>query len=116
MSFKLQGANPTGGQLAKILSYIHEPCILSNSSLPSISTILCVDGHISNIPIKFLIDSGAVISVVCFEFLAGHDVQINHQATTANGAPLDVIGHTQLAVSLETFQAQYIYSCSALNS
>ena len=66
LSFKLQGANPTSGRLAKILSHIHQPRILSNSSLPSISTILCVDGHVSNIPTKFLIDSGAVMSVVCF--------------------------------------------------
>ena len=53
------------------------------------------------------------MSVVCFEFLAGHDVQINRQATAAigaNGAPLDVIGHTQLAVSLGAFQAQYQFT------
>ena len=113
LSFKLQGANLTGGRLAKILSYIHRPRILSNSFLPSISTILCVDGHISNISTKFLIDSGAVMSVVCYEFLTGHDVQINRQATAAigaNRAPLDVIGHTQLAVSLGTFQTQYQFT------
>ena len=46
LSFKLQVANLSGGRLAKVLSYIHRPSILSNSSLPSISTILYVDGHI----------------------------------------------------------------------
>ena len=46
------------------------------------------------------------MSVVCYQFIAGHKVQITRQATAAvgaNGAPLDVIGHTQLAVSLGTF-------------
>lgn len=88
--------------MATVLSQSHRPRIINNSP-PSISTILHVDGHVGEIPTKFLLDSGAVMSVVCYKFLAGHNVQITKQATTAVGAdgtPLDVVGHTVLTVSL----------------
>ena len=86
---------PEGGQLATVLSQSHRPQIINP---PSISTILHVNG-------QFLIDSGAVMSVVCYKFLAGlagHNIQITKQATTAVGAggtPLNVVGHTILTVS-----------------
>ena len=53
------------------------------------------------------------MSVVCYQFLAGHNVQITRQATAAvgaNGTPLDVVGHTQLAVTLGTFRTQYQFT------
>ena len=72
-----------------------------------------MDGHISNKPTKFLLDSGAVMSVVCHQFLVGYNAQITRQPTIAvgaNGTPLDVVGHTQLAVTLGTFHTQYQFT------
>ena len=112
MPFKLQWANRTGGRLATVLSQSHRPRIINNSP-PSISTILHVHGHVGEIPTKFLIDSVAVMSVVCYKFLAGHNVQITKQATTAVGAdgtPLDVVGHTVLTVSLGSFCTQHQFT------
>ena len=72
-----------------------------------------VDGHIGEIPNKLLIDSGAVMSVVCYQFLAGHNVQITKQTTTAAGAygtPLDVVGHATLTASLGSFHTRYQFT------
>ena len=112
MPFELQWVNQTSGQLAAVLSQSHRPQI-NNSSPPLISTILNVDGHIGEIPNKLLLDSGAVMSVICYQFLAGHNVQITKQATTAvqaNGTPLDVVGHTILTISLGSFCTQHHFT------
>ena len=53
------------------------------------------------------------MSVVCYQFLAGHNVQITKQPTTAagaNGTPLDVVGHTILAVALGSFHTQHQFT------
>ena len=113
LSFKLHWANPTSGQLAAVLSHSHRPHITHNSLHHSISTILRVHGHIGEVQTKFLLDSGAVMSVACYQFLAGHNIQITRQAITAVGAnrsPLDVIGHTTLTVSLGSFHSQYSFT------
>ena len=72
-----------------------------------------MDGHIGEIPTKFLLDSGAVMSVVCYQFLAGHDIQITKQAAAAvgaNGTPLDVVGHTTLTVSFGSFHTKHQFT------
>ena len=68
---------------------------------------------IGEIPNKLLLDSGAVMSMECYQFLAGHNVQITKQATTAvgaNGTTLDVVGHTILTVSLGSFHTQHQFT------
>lgn len=87
--------------------------MINDSFSPSVSTILYVDGHISDVSTKFLIDSGAVMSVVCYQLLAGHNAQITKHATAAvgaNGMPLDVVGHTTLTVSLGSFCTQHRFT------
>ena len=96
-----------------VLSQFHQPHIISDSFSPSITTILYVDGHIGEIATKFLIDSGAVMSVVCYQLLTGHNTLITKQATTAvgaNGTPLDVVGLTTLTVSLGSFRTQHQFT------
>jgi len=114
--FKLQGASCTDGQLATALTYIHQPYNI-NSTLFSTNATLYVGGLIGKIPIKFLLDSGASMSVVCHKFIANHHTQITEAETVAvgaNGAPLDVIGLTTLTVSLESFTTQQ--NCPTVNS
>lgn len=113
MSFKLQWVSPTGGQLTTVVDHSHRSQIINNSSSPSISTILYVEGHIGEIRNKFLLDSGAVMSVVCYHFLAGHNIQISKPVATAvgaNGTPLDVVDHTTSTVSLESFCTQHHFT------
>ena len=72
-----------------------------------------VDGHIDEISTKFLIDSGAVMSAVFSQFLACYNVQITKQAITAvgaNGTSLDVVGYTNLTVSLRSFRTQHQFT------
>ena len=72
-----------------------------------------MDGHIGEIPTKFLLDSGAVMSVVCYQFLAGHNIQITKRAANAvgaNGTPLDVVGHTTLMVSVGSFHTRHQFT------
>ena len=108
LSFKLQRASCTSGQLATTVTYIHRPCEINNTLSASDAT-LYVDGLIGEISIKFLLDSGAAMSVLCYEFIANHQPQIMDSTTVAVGAnetPLDVIGYTTLTVSLGPFTTQ----------
>ena len=90
------------------MTYIHRPCEINNTLSASDAT-LYVDGLIGKIPIKFLLDSGAAMSVLCYEFIANHQPQITDSTTVAvgaNGTPLDVIGYTTLTMSLGPFTTQ----------
>ena len=66
-------------------------------------------GLIGRVPIMFLLNSGAAMSVLCYEFIASHHPQITESTTVAigaNGTPLDVIDYTTLTVSLGPFNTQ----------
>ena len=66
ISFKQPGASPTGGRLAKAVINFHRPYQVS-ATLSSLNTVFCVDGHVGEVPTKFLLDSGAAISVLNFD-------------------------------------------------
>ena len=108
LSFKLPRASCTGRQLATTLTHVHLhwSCEI-NSTFSSTLTTLYMDGLIGELPIKFLLDSGATMSVVRYDFKANHQIT---RATTlvvgTNGTSLDVIGHTILVVSLGIFTTQ----------
>ena len=89
LSFKLSGASPAGGRLAK------EVNTHSSSS---------VHGTLSTMPTRFLLDTGAAMSVVRWDTLSKNHqdqvIAIYSKAVGANGQPLDVVGQVTLSVSI----------------
>ena len=60
-------------------------------------------------PTKILLDTGAAVSVVRYDFLPKeyHQGLIESpEAVGANGMPLDVVGKTKMAVSLGSFTTE----------
>lgn len=53
------------------------------------------------------------MSVVCYQFLAGYNIQISKLMATAvgvNGTSLDVVSYTTLTVSLGSFHTQHHFT------
>ena len=66
-------------------------------------------GTINESKTKFLIDSGAAVSVIHLKQVPGSSLikETPHvQTVGVNGAPLDIVGQTTLVVGLGTFQAE----------
>ena len=89
MSFKQPGASPTGGWLAKAVINLHRPYQVS-ATISNLNTVFCVNGHVGEVPTKFLLDSGAAISVLNLDVVKLLH-QVNICAVGANGTPLDVV-------------------------
>ena len=107
MSFKQPGASPTGGRLAKTVINLHRPYQVS-ATLSSRNTVFCVNGHVGEVPTKFLLDSGAAISVLNFDVVKDKLLhQVNICAVGANGTPLDVVGQTTATVCLRDFKVDH---------
>ena len=103
MSFKQPGASPTGGRLAKAVINLHRPYQVS-ATISSLNTVFCVNGHVGEVPTKFLLDSGAAISVLNLDVVKDKLLhQVNICAVGANGTPLDVVGQTTATVCLHDF-------------
>ena len=87
MSFKQPGASPTGGRLAKAVINLHRPYQVS-ATISSLNTVFCVNGHVGEVPTKFLLDSGAAISVLNLDVVKDKLLhQVNTCAVGANGTP-----------------------------
>ena len=87
MSFKQPGASPTGGQLAKAVINLHRLYQVS-ATLSSLNSEFCINGHVGEVPTKFLLDSGAAISVLNFDVVKDKLLhQVNICAVGANGTP-----------------------------
>ena len=70
----------------------------------SVNSIYCISGFIGEMPINFLIDSGAAMSVVHYNLVR----HLNFMDTTncavgANGSPLDVVGQTTVTITLGSY-------------
>ena len=80
------------------------------SACVSLGSIFYVDGTISDIPTRFLLDTGAAMSVVCWDALPEEHqsqvVSVHSQAVGANGLPLDIMGQVQLPISIGTFDCK----------
>eukprot|EP00731_Ephydatia_muelleri_P013877 Em0007g1187a len=108
VSFKLQGAKPGGERSLANTTLTHQLCTPSLQK-PSINAVLQVMGTIDQSKTKFLIDSGAAVSVIHLKRVPGSSLikeTPNLQTVGANGAPLDIVGQTTLVVGLGTFQVE----------
>ena len=66
-----------------------------HSDVVSINSIFRVDGFIQDRPVKFLLDSGASISVVNYDVVKDASITpIHARAISAKGSPMDVVGET----------------------
>jgi len=107
MSFKQPGVSPTGGWLAKAVINLHRPYQVS-ATISSLNTVFCVNGHVGEVPTKFLLDSGAAISVLNLDVVKDKLLhQVNICAVGANGTPLDVVGQTTATVCLRDFKVDH---------
>ena len=107
VSVKRQQASPNGGRLAKAIIDIHRPNY-GCSIIPSVNSIYCISGFIGEMPINFLIDSGAAMSVVHYNLVR----HLNFMDTTscavgANGSPLDVVGQTTVTITLGSYTVDH---------
>ena len=78
--------------------------------LPSINSIYSINGYIGNIPVNFLIDSGAALSVMHYNLVK--DMQLtptSHCAVGANGSPLDTVGQVMVTIMLGTFVVAHTF-------
>ena len=82
MSFKREQASPNDGWLAKAIIDSHRPQQTFNT-LPSfnINNTYCVYGYICNMPVNFLVDSGATVSVVHYNLV--RDMQLANTSGSA---------------------------------
>ena len=108
VSFKLQGAKPDGERSLTSTTLTHQ---LQTPSLqkPSITAVLQVMGTVDQSKTKFLIDSGAAVSVIHLKQVPDSSLikETPHvQKVGANGTPLDIVGQTTLIVGLGSFQAE----------
>ena len=110
MSFKRKQASPDGGRLAETIVESHQRTEVSNIP-PSINSIYCVNGLVDNYPTKFLIDSGAAMSVIRYDIVKGNlTTKQGGFAVSANGSPLDIVGQMIVAVTLDNFTTDHTFT------
>ena len=85
----------------------------SDASTVNLNTILCTEGFANRLPTRFLLDSGAAISVVRLRSLSEEDqqtiIKTESSAVSANGTPLDIGGQVKLVVSIGSFTCEHIF-------
>jgi len=109
--YKLQRTSLTGGELAQTVNNGHQLHVKVASI--NLNAVLFTEGFANQLPIRFLLDSGAAVSVINFESLP---IQ-NHSAITetksaaisANGMPLEVIGQIMLLISMKEFTCTQVF-------
>lgn len=119
VSFKLPGASPIGGrELAQEAVSTHRSCVatdkvdrvarvLETVAVQAISdSAMRVEGQFQQEPVRFLLDSGAAVSVCRYESLP-EDLSLDTEPSVytvgANGLPLDVLGQVTAEVSIGSF-------------
>ena len=77
----------------------------------NLDVILFTEGLINKSPVRFLLDSGAAVSVIKQESLPEQShsdiTETNTSAVTANGSHLNVVGQITLAVLMEQFTCDH---------
>ena len=110
MSFKQPGASPNGGRLAKAVINLHRPYQVS-TTISSLNTVFCINGYVGDVPTKFLLDSGAAISVINSDIVRDKPLnQVNICAVGANGTPLEVAGQTTVTIHLSDFKVDHQFT------
>ena len=76
----------------------------------NLDVILFTEGFINKSPVRFLLDSGAAVSVIKQKSLPKQShsdiTETKTSAVTANGSRLNVVGQITLAVSMEQFNKE----------
>ena len=104
-----------GRQLAPPLA-THQPC---QGYYSKINMLLKITGSIDHSPVTFLLNSGAVVSVVCLSALTSKSrnritiVRLTAPAR-ANRSPLDMVGQIIMPVSIGNF-IDYKHGCVVIN-
>ena len=110
MSFKQPGASLNGGRLAKAVINLHRPYQVS-TAISSLNTVFCINGYVGDVPTKFLLDSGAAISVINSDIVRDKPLnQVNICAVGANGTPLEVAGQTTVTIHLSDFKVDHQFT------
>ena len=80
------------------------------SSGVSLNAVFYVKGMIGTSPTKFLLDTGAAMSALCWDILPeGYQNQmesVHSKAVGANGLPLEVVGQVTVAISVGGFTCE----------
>ena len=89
----------------------HRPYpIIANINL---DVILFTEGLINESPVRFLLDSGAAVSVIKKDSLPKQShsdiTETKTLAVTANGTPLNVVGQITLTVTMEQFSCNHTF-------
>ena len=97
MSFKLPLTSVEGGRPLASEPIIHHPVSSTQGKYCSVNNVLKVDGYLGNLPVQFLLDSGAAVSVIRYEILDCYyqqkiTVSSTPAAVTANGSALEIVG------------------------
>ena len=110
LSFKLQWASLTGGELAFALN---SHCPYPNISNINLDVILFIEGLNSESPVRFLLDSGAAVSVIkqdSFPKQSHSDItETKTSAVTANGTLLNVVGKITVTDAMERFTCDHTF-------
>ena len=93
---------------------VHHSTQETHSESYSINSILRAKGAMGNLPMEFLLDSGAAVSVVRHGALNVHyQSQINNSSTltafTANGASLNILVQVDLPVTIGKFKCVHTF-------
>ena len=100
------------GGLTKTMNDNHQQ-LRTNTPTVNLNTILCTDGFTNSLPITFLLDLGAAVSVVRFGSLSSEDhramIRTELLTVSANGTSLHVQGQIQLLVSLGPFTYKHAF-------
>ena len=84
-----------------------------DASTVNLNAMLCTEGFANRVPTRFLLDSGAAISVVQLRSLSEEEQTItkteSSAAVSANGTPLDIGGQVKLVVSIGSFTYEHTF-------
>ena len=77
--------------------------------------MLKVDGYLGNLPVQFLLDSGAAVSVIRYEILDCYyqqkiTISSTPAAVTANGSALEIVGEIIMPISIAQFHSSQLFT------
>ena len=85
----------------------------SDTPTINVNKVLCTEGFANHSPTRFLLDSGAAVSVARLRSLSDEDhkaiTNTKSSAVSANGTPLDVKGQIKLMISIGSFICEHTF-------
>ena len=107
MSYKRERASLNGGWVATEIINFHCPYQVT-PTVPNVNAVFCVNGWIGELPIQFLLDSDAAVSVVNHNVVKQQPIdKAKTCAVGTNGTPLDVVGQTTVILQLGDFKVDH---------